>query len=87
MNGLRSHTRGRFAEQGEQIDELTAALDATRRAAASKEFPTAVAGLAFAAGALLAGAGWFFAPRGALRATLGEKKPSASQIESIKDAA
>ena len=86
LNGLREYTRERLDDQNTRVGELEAALEKVGRAAA-EPFPADVAGLAFAIGALLAGAGWFFGSRVALRATSGEKKGSALGVGSEKDAA
>jgi len=82
LNGLREYTRVRIDRQSERFDKLSTALQSARRAAADKPFPIDVAGIAFAFGALLAGAGWFFGPRLAPRASPGEKK-----VPALKDAA
>ena len=82
VNGLRDYTRERFGEQNTRVGEIEAALANVRRAAADKPFPLGAAAVAFAIGALLASAGWFFAPKLAHRASPGEKK-----VTALKDAA
>jgi hypothetical protein len=78
LNNLRDYARVRLDRQGERIDELTTALQSVRRAAADKPFPTGIAGIAFAGGAMLASAGWFFSPKVAHRATLSKKKKTSA---------
>ena len=50
---ISTHTTQMIADQNVRIDELTAALEDVRRAAADKPFPVAEAGLGFIAGALV----------------------------------
>ena len=79
LDGPRDYTRERFDEQNTRIGELEAAIHKVR-GAADKPFPAGVAGIAFAIGALLASAGWFFAPKLAHRARSGEKKASTPPV-------
>ena len=77
LNGFREYTRELFDEQNTRVGQIEAALDKVRSAAGDKPFPTAVTAFAFAIGALLASAGWFFGSKLAHRASPGEKKVSA----------
>jgi hypothetical protein len=77
LNGLREYTRQRLDRLSERIDEVTVAPQRVRRAAPDKPFPTGVAAVAFATGALTASAGWFFGSRLAVSASHGQKKVSA----------
>lgn len=56
LTRVSSFTTERIADQDARIDELATMLEDVRRVAANKPFPAAVAGLAFLAGALAAGA-------------------------------
>jgi hypothetical protein len=78
LSGLRDYTRVRIDAQSDRIDELTSTIAEARRAAAHEPFPTGVAAFAFAIGALLASAGWFFSPKVAHRATLSKKKKTSA---------
>jgi hypothetical protein len=73
-----NYAREEFAEQSTRIKEFESALARVARDRTAKPFPTGVATLAFLAGAVTGGVGWFLRSRRALRAEIGQRKPAGS---------
>jgi hypothetical protein len=71
-----NYAREEFAEQSTSIRELESALARVTRDPAAKPFPAGIAMLAFLAGGLTGGVGWFLGSRRALRAGIGQRKPA-----------